>query len=103
MQHNVNEFIVVAPMNMGKAIEWAEPQLRSFLEVHFPLYKFRIEPYGPFAEEDQFAIIPILSRRPAPAEQAAADQLLLAQLDPMIVPEIKNILRSFDPIGVGLH
>lgn len=94
----VSEFIVIAPTNMGKAIEWAEPQLRSYLEGHFPLFSFRIEPFGPFADEDDFSIIPIMNRPPELGEETMeAGGTFMCHLDPMIVPEIKHVLRSFDP------
>ncbi len=103
MQHEVNQFIVVAPAGMGKAIEWAEPQLRSYLEGHFPLYSFRIEPYGPFPDEEDFAVIPIMSRSAELGEQKEPDQIFLAQLDPSVIPEIRQVLRAFDPSGLQAH
>jgi hypothetical protein len=104
VQHDVSEFIVIAPAGMGKAIEWAEPQLRSFLEGHFPLYRFRIEPYGPFADEEDFGIIPIMNRMPDPEEAVAhPDSTIMCHLDPTVIPEIRNVLRSFDPAGATTH
>lgn len=102
-QHEVSEFIVVAPTAMGKAIEWAEPQLRHYLEGHFPLYRFRIEPYGPLAEDDDFAVIPVMNRPARPGEQTDRDQIFLASLDPMVIPEIRHVLRSFDPAQQKAH
>ena len=46
-QHDVSEFIVVAPANLGKAVEWAESRLLAYLGDQFPAYRFRIEPFGP--------------------------------------------------------
>lgn len=104
MQHEVNQFIVIAPAGMGKAIEWAEPQLRTYLEGHFPLYSFRIEPYGPFADEEDFAVIPIMNRPPAPSEKADhPDATFMCHLDPLVIPEIRQVLRSFDPAAVTAH
>lgn len=98
MQHEVSEFIVIAPAGMGKAIEWAEPQLRSYLAGHFPLYSFRIEPYGPFADEENFAVIPIMNRQAPPNERPAdPDALVMCSLDPSIIPEIRHILKLYDP------
>lgn len=104
MQREVSEFIVIAPAGMGKAIEWAEMQLRSYLEGHFPLYSFRIEPFGPFADEKHFAIIPVMNRAPDPEEQTMHDDgTFMCHLDPMVIPEIQNVLRSFDPVSSSMH
>lgn len=103
-QHEVSDFILIAPAGMGKAIEWAEPLLRSYLAGHFPLYNFRIEPYGPFAEEDQFAIIPIMNRPGKRLEGGGdSDAMEMCSLDPTVIPEIQNVLRSFDPASATRH
>ena len=104
MQHEVSEFIVVAPTTMGKAIQWAEPQLRHFLEGHFPLYRFRIEPFGPFAQDEDFAVIPVMNRAPEPGEETIEkDATFLCHLDPTAIPEIRHVLRSFDPAQQKAH
>ncbi len=104
MQHEVSEFVIIAPADMGKAIQWAEPLLRSYLEGYFPLYRFRIEPFGPFAETDEYAVIPIMNRPPRQGEATRhPDATFMCRLDPMVIPEIKNALRSFDPAGARTH
>lgn len=104
MPHEVSEFIVIAPSEMGKAIQWAEPLLRSYLEGYFPLYRFRIEPFGPFADESEFIIMPIMNRAPVPGEAAShPDATFMCHLDPMVIPEIQHVLRSFDPAGATTH
>ena len=101
MQHDVSEFIVVAPSGMGKAVAWAERQLLAYLEGHFPLYRFRVEPFGPFADEEDFTIVPIMNRLPQPGEKTMEkDATFMCHLDPNVIPEIRHVLRSFDPAGV---
>jgi hypothetical protein len=103
-QHEVSQFIVIAPTNMGKAIQRAEPQLRSYLEGHFPRFRFRIEPFGPFADEEEFAIIPIMNRPPEPGEATKHnDATIMCRLDPTVIPEIQHVLRSFDPAEPKVH
>lgn len=98
-QREVSEFVIIAPADMGKAIEWAEPLLRSYLEGHFPLYRFRIEPFGPFAETGDYAVIPIMNRAPESGETTQhPDATFMCHLDPTVIPEIKHVLRSFDPV-----
>lgn len=100
--HDVNEFIVVAPANMAKAVQWAEVSLRSYLEGYFPHYLFRIEPFGPFALDDEFTVIPVMNRPPQQGEHVEPDQLFMGHLDPNAVPEIRSVLRTFNPTA-GVH
>lgn len=102
-QHEVSEFIVVAPATMGKAIQWAEPQLIQYLEGHFPLYRFRVEPFGPLADYDNFTVIPIMNRPARPGERTDKDQIFLAHLNPTVIPEIRHVLKSFDPAQQKAH
>lgn len=101
MQREVTEFIVVAPASQAKAVEWAERRLSSFLETHFPLYSFRIEPFGPLSDDDRFTIIPVMSARPTGMERG--DGIKLLSLDPSVIPEICDTLRSFDLTGAMAH
>ncbi|WP_108459164.1 hypothetical protein [Devosia naphthalenivorans] len=104
MQHKVSEFIVIAPSGMGKAIEWAEKQLLSYLEGNFPFYHFRVEPFGPFADEWDFGVIPIMNRPPAATDKpTSSDATFMLALDPTVIPEIMHVLRSFDPAGATTH
>lgn len=102
-QHEVRQFIVVAPAMLGKAVEWAEPMLLEHLAGRFPGLHFQIEPYGPFADDDEFTVIPIMSRPPDAGESTRDDTLHLAELDPAIIPEIRQALRSFDPAQQKVH
>jgi hypothetical protein len=98
MQHEVSEFIVFAPARLGKVIERAEPQLLTYLEGHFPHYRFRIEPFGPFAAEEGFSIVPIMNRLPLPGEPARHKSgMFICHLDPSVIPEILDVLGSFCP------
>lgn len=102
-QHEVSEFIVVAPAMLGKAVEWAEPMLLAHLAEKFPGMRFRIEPFGPFADDEEFTVIPIMNRPPEPGERTDKDQIYLAKLDPAVIPEIQMVLRDFDPDNVRRH
>lgn len=101
MPLEVTEFIVVAPANQAKAVEWAERRLATFLETHFPLYSFRIEPFGPLSDDERFTVIPIMNARVDGAAQS--DRMKLLNLDPTVIPEICDTLRSFDLIGAITH
>jgi len=97
MQHSVKDFIVIAPANQGKATEWAAERLSLYLEAHFPLYRFRIEPFGPLSGDDEFTVVPIMNKLPEPGEEPRADgAMTMCHLDPMAVMEIQSILRAFD-------
>lgn len=101
MPREVTEFIVVAPANQAKAVEWAERRLAAFLETHFPLYSFRIEPFGPLSDDDRFTVIPVMSAPPTGPGQT--DRIKLLSLDPTVIPEICDTLRSFDLNGATTH
>lgn len=104
MQHNVRDFIVIAPTNQGKAAEWAAERLSLYLEAHFPLYRFRIEPFGPLSSDDEFTVVPIMNKLPEPGEKPAADgSMTMCHLDPMALMEIRSVLRDFDLAGVTAH
>ena len=103
-QHEVSEFIVVAPAMLGKAVEWAEPMLLAHLAEKFPGMRFRIDPVGLFADDEEFTVIPLMNRPPEPGEGSGdPDQIFLARLDPAIIPEIQTVLRDFDPDNVRRH
>jgi hypothetical protein len=103
-QHKVSEFIVIAPAGMGKAVEWAEERLMLFLEAHFPDYQFRVEPFGPFADEWDFGIIPIMNRMPGPGDMPErSDVTYMCRLEPDVIPEIMRVLQSFDPAASTTH
>lgn len=102
-QHDVSEFIVVAPAMLGKAVGWAEPMLLAHLAEKFPGMRFRIEPFGPFADDEEFTVIPIMSRPPEPGERTDKDRIYLARLNPAVIPEIQTVLRDFDPDNVRRH
>jgi len=102
--HDVSEFIVVAPAMLGKAVKWAEPLLLAHLAEKFPRMRFRIEPFGPFADDEEFTVIPLMNRPPEPGEDSGnPDQIFLAHLDTAIIPEIQTVLRDFDPDNVRRH
>ena len=102
MSLEVTEFIIIAPAVQAKAVEWAEHRLRSYLEGHFPLFSFRIEPFGPLSSDSEYTVLPVMNRRPFPAV-SASDRLTLLTLDPTVIPEIRHKLRSFDLAGVMTH
>lgn len=100
MQHNVKDFIVIAPANQGKAAEWAAERLSLYLEAHFPLYRFRIEPFGPLSSDDEFTVVPIMNEMPEPGdERQDHDGFAILHLDPMALMEIRGVLRAFDLAG----
>lgn len=103
MQREVNEFIVVAPAGLGKAVEWAEARLLDYLGDEFPDYRFRIEPFGPFADDEEFTVIPIMSRPAEPGEASHDDMMIMCNLKPETVPQIQQALRSFDPDKTRSH
>jgi len=104
VQHEVSEFIVIAPAGMGKSIEWAQADLQRYLLEHFPSYRFRIEPFGPFAVEDDFGVIPIMNRSPAPGEgRIDPDAMVMCSLAPSVISRIQRVLQAFDPVASSMH
>ena len=94
----VRDFIVVAPANQAKAAAWAEQRLAAYLAAKFPHYRFRLEPYGPFAEEDDFAVLPIVNS--IEDSMPGDDRIYLCKpLDPQVIPHIRRVLREFDLAG----
>lgn len=102
-QREVSDFVVIAPAGLGKAVEWAEGRLLAYLGDQFPDYRFRIEPYGPFADDEEFTVIPIMNRPAAPGEASRDDAMIMCSLDPESIPQIQQALRSFDPDNTRTH
>lgn len=97
----VSEFIVIAPSSMGKAVEYAEARIQERLGRSFPDYEFKIEPFGPFAEADEFAVIPIMGI--AGVGEHDPDEVYMCKpLEPWVIPAIKDVLREFE-LSPGLH
>lgn len=101
----VSQFFVVAPTNQGKAVEWAKERLLAHLAQRFPHYTFRVEPFGPMSDDDEFTVIPIVSRPPMPGERVHdPDAFFLCKpLDPRVIPQIRRALEEFDLVGVKVN
>jgi hypothetical protein len=97
----VSQFVVVAPATQAKAVQWAEDRLLSYLAGKFPHYQFRLEPFGPMSDDDEFTVIPIVNRPRAPGEKVHdPDAFFLCKpLDPRVIPQIRRALEEFDLIG----
>lgn len=102
-QHEVSEFVVIAPAGLGKAVEWAEGRLLAYLGDQFPNYCFQIEPFGPFADDEEFTVLPVMNRAPEPGEVAKDGVILMCSLNPQSIPQIQQALRSFDPDKTRSH
>ena len=102
-QLEVSEFIVVAPAMLGKAVEWAEPRLLEYLGDQFPNYHFRVEAFGPFADDEEFTVIPIMNRAAEPGEARHSDAMIMLPLSEDAIPSIQQSLRAFDPDKVRAH
>jgi hypothetical protein len=98
----VSQFIVVAPANKSKAVQWAEHRLIAYLGDAFPHYQFQVEAFGPFSDDDEFTVIPIVSRPPEAGETTLEPDafFLCKPLDPRVIPQIQEALRAFDISGV---
>lgn len=103
MLHEVSEFIVIAPAGLGKAVEWAEGRLLAYLGDQFPAYQFRIEPYGPFADDEEFTVLPVMNRAAEPGEDKDPDAMIMCSLNPASILQIQQALRSFDPDKTRSH
>lgn len=100
----VSEFIVVAPANQGMAVDFAQERIRAHLVRAFPHYSFRIEPYGPLCDDEDYTVVPIMNRRPALGEQTDPDQIFMCKpLDPRVIPQIAAELRQFVLAGAGVN
>lgn len=99
--HEVSQFIVIAPAKQAKAVVWAEERLKAHLAGEFPHYTFQVEAFGPLSDDDEFTVIPIVSRKAEPGEATEhPDAFFLCKpLDPRVIPQIKEVLRGFDITG----
>lgn len=97
MGKEVTEFVVIAPAAMGKAVEYAEQRIIERLSRSFPGYSFQIEPFGPFVQEDEFSIIPVMG---AVGEGIAAlepGETLMDRYPPKwLLGAIKEVLKEFE-------
>lgn len=91
----VSEFVVIAPAGQGRAMRFAEQRLMAHLARRFPHYSFRLEAFGPYAEDDEFSVIPIMNRPSRPGDEPGV-MYMCRPLDPRVIPQIKQALRAFE-------
>ena len=103
MTKEITEFVVIAPATMGKSVEYAEDRILTRLSRSFPGYSFQIEPFGPFVQENEFSVIPmmgVVGEGTAPMEPG---ETLLDRYPPKwLMGAIKEVLREFE-LAPGLN
>lgn len=97
----VTQFVVIAPAEMGKSVRYAEARIKERLGRSFPDYDFLVEPFGPMAEQGEFAVFPIMGH--IGREGGDPDRVYMCKpVDPWVIPAIKDVLREFE-LAPGLH
>lgn len=60
-ERDVIEFIIVPPFAKRADVAAARERLESHLENRFRGYTFRVGPFAPVGEEEEFAVLPVMN------------------------------------------
>lgn len=60
-EREVLEFIIVPPFEQRAAVAAAKERFESYLANRFPGYSFRIGPFAPVGDEEEFSVLPIMN------------------------------------------
>jgi hypothetical protein len=61
MSEEVLQFIIVPPYEQRAAVAAAKERLENFLQLRFPGYEFKVGPFAPVGDEDDFCILPVMN------------------------------------------
>ncbi len=61
IEREVLEFIIVPPFEQRAAVSTAKERFENYLAGRFPGYKFRVGPFAPVGDEDDFCVLPIMN------------------------------------------
>ncbi|MBY3228576.1 MULTISPECIES: hypothetical protein [Rhizobium] len=60
-EREVLEFIIVPPFEQRAAVAAAKERFENYLANRFPGYSFRVGPFAPVGDEDEFSVLPLMN------------------------------------------
>jgi len=60
-EREVLEFIIVPPFEQRAAVAAAKERFENYLGKRFPGYGFRVGPFAPVGNEDDFRVLPLMN------------------------------------------
>ncbi|MBY5657145.1 hypothetical protein [Rhizobium leguminosarum] len=60
-EREVLEFIIVPPFEQRAAVAAAKERFENYLANRFPGYSFRVGPFAPVGDEDEFCVLPLMN------------------------------------------
>ncbi|MEH7877001.1 hypothetical protein V7799_04735 [Rhizobium laguerreae] len=60
-EREVLEFIIVPPFEQRAAVAAARERFENYLANRFPGYSFRVGPFAPVGDEDEFCVLPLMN------------------------------------------
>ncbi len=61
IERDVLQFIVVPPYEQRSAVAAAKERLEYYLGSRFPGYSFRVGPFAPVGDEEEFCVLPVMN------------------------------------------
>ncbi|TBY54556.1 hypothetical protein E0H59_13820 [Rhizobium leguminosarum bv. viciae] len=60
-EREVLEFIIVPPFEQRAAVAAAKERFENYLGSRFPGYRFRVGPFAPVGDDEEFSILPVMN------------------------------------------
>ncbi|MBY5917319.1 hypothetical protein HFO77_23275 [Rhizobium leguminosarum] len=60
-EREVLEFIIVPPFEQRAAVAAAKERFESYLGNRFPGYRFKVGPFAPVGDEEEFSVLPVMN------------------------------------------
>ncbi|MGO8368906.1 hypothetical protein ACC808_10720 [Rhizobium ruizarguesonis] len=60
-EREVLEFIIVPPFEQRAAVAAAKERFENYLANRFPGYSFRVGPFAPVGDEEEFSVLPLMN------------------------------------------
>ncbi len=61
IEREVLEFIIVPPFDQRAAVTAAKDRLENYLSQRFPGYAFKVGPFAPVGDDEEFCILPLMN------------------------------------------
>lgn len=60
-EREVLQFIIVPPYEQRAAVAAAKERMEAYLGSRFPGYDFKVGPFAPVGDEDEFCVLPLMN------------------------------------------
>lgn len=94
-EREVLEFIIVPPFEQRAAVAAAKERFESYLGNRFPGYRFKVGPFAPVGDEEEFSVLPVMN---FPGDDGKSNMCTPPKR--WILQEIADACRDFDLKGL---